>query len=502
MLFHFLFSAIILLLARTLPFAFRPRDFLISDVIAHSMIVRYGKSAPKSLLRAGQNYPVMIHYLLALLPIPMRAYVLVPFFMDLIFLAGLAMALSAMAAAGFIGYQPAILTLYLFPLYPAFVIQFYGPRSYGLNERIIGEVLFNLSVLLLIVWPSILTASLAALLLAISLLGSKFSIQATVLILLPAGVWLASPYILGALAAAFAVAVFAPGQNFSEKFKQQMKHLLWYTNYLKQPGCWAGARNKVPWPQAGESWKSYLWRLFRFITRDNAIFAGLCGHALLLFALFLTAGEWPGGGPLHAAIVFVIAGVASWLVTSFGVFKVLGEAERYLNYTAGPGFLVIAWALSRHMPSTSTLVILYAILAVLWLAVMIYLLWTKRRLDVRRQSLAPIVHWIKTREKPLRAISVLPTHEVWTLTSELLETFWWFNCFMRGDWKDMMFQYPYPKCAVIAAEQYDVVITRESILEELEEQDPCYGEIRKWPRLHQTGEYLIYAIPASRASRA
>ena len=499
---HELAAALLLIVARVFPLFFRPHDILFSDVLAHSMMVRYGKARPRELLHAGRNYPVVIHYLLARLPLPPRAFKFVPVLMDLLLFSLLALALHALRAKGIIADHAAVTALYLFALYPAFVIQFYGPRSYGLNERIAAEVLFNIAVLILIVWPSFWTAAISTVLLAILLLGSKFSIQAIVLVLLPAGVWLGSWPILASLAAAFLLALLTPGQNFAGKLRRQARHLLWYVDYLRQPDCWAGARNRLPWPRKGESSKSALWRIFRFFTRDNAISAGLLGHGLLLLALAMTAGAWPGDGPVHAAIVFTLAGTVAWLLTSFGVFKVLGEAERYLNYAAGPGFIVMAWAMSRLPPPLWLKVMIFAMLALMWLAVMAYLVWTNRRLDARRRALDPIVAWLRENDMDSRVISLLPTHECWALTAALLERFWWFDCFMRADWKQLLFRYPYPLCSTITAGGHKLLVTSEKALAGLAAEEPCYEEIRHWRLLHKSGGYLIYAIPSRDRARA
>lgn len=498
---HIILALGLLFVVRALPMLTFARRFAPSDVLAHSFMVEYGRISKKRLLEAGKQYPVFFHLLVSFIPLN-RKFIgaLLPFLSDAAVLLVMSWILNDYVATGDIDKRAAIITLYLFVFYPASTGQFFGTRNYGLNERVFVEAVFSVTVLLLIFMPSISTILIATGLLAFLLVSSKFSIQAIFLVLLPAGMILLSPCILAALSASLMIVFIVPVFHFGQKLRKQAAHLIRYVDFLKEPGNWAGSRNKLPRYHKDESRKHYLFRWARFIGRDNAITVGLIGHGLLLVTTAIVFLDSPlPASPLNDAFKLVLTGIAVWLLTSFGIFKILGEAERYLNYVMAPGFILVAYALSKIDLSSIQISALFILLFLFWLVWMIYLWKISNKHQNQRKKISRLVQNAKISERPGKIVSLTSIYECWLLLEFFGERFWWFEQFFYADWQ-AMFRYPYLKIESITSDKYACLIADEDSLAALENEEPRYGEIRKWPVLAKMDGLYAYKIPASNAS--
>jgi hypothetical protein len=226
---------------------------------------------------------------------------------------------------------------------PPLTFSFIGPRAFTLTPRSFAQDIYMLVVMLLllvetpILEGTVLWLAVAAALLAVALLSSKFTLQHiafTVPLLTLTGWW--TPLLVSLSACAIA-AIISRG-FFVQQVQGQYHHLEWYwrlnQHYIADRG---------DWPR--------LWAAIRAanlpvvaseVLVQNPILVGFVRHTAAFVALALAA-VFELHMAEHRAMWLTIVTLAPWVLTSFSAFRVLGAAERYLEY-AWPAYWFLLWA--------------------------------------------------------------------------------------------------------------------------------------------------------------
>lgn len=226
-------------------------------------------------------------------------------------------------------------------LVPGLSLLHHGPRAFSLTPRSFSQALVAGSVLLLGWHPhvgSFVPVALAAVGLTFAVTSSKFSLQFSLFVLPIAALlaWDARPVL--ALAVALVLAPLVSGGYFVRQFRGQVAHLRWYAR-----------RNQgfIMEKRGGPA----FWRQIR--DRDfAALGATLLNRNVVTSALvrepivFVAAGRFALDRPQASSLVWfgcvATTALVPYVVTSVGRARVLGEAERYLEF-AIPAAWVFFW---------------------------------------------------------------------------------------------------------------------------------------------------------------
>jgi len=284
------------------------------------------------------SYPALFHWLLSFLP-PGGVRAVDRFgglAGDLI--VGLAASLL-LREWGVLGAGGALAVAGLYLLLPGLTLPHIGPRAFTLTPRVWAQVLFALGAGCWILaqgtpwlwWLSIMP-------LAAMLLMSKFAVQ-NLLFVAPLAaliLWRVEP--LAATVGAFALALALFRGMFVRQIVGQVGHLRWYVRHNLD--MLAPREN---WRRLGATLASF--DLGGFLVEalwHNPIVSGLVRHFPIVLALVLVATS-EGRGPDPVTLAMTLAAFVPWLVTAFGKARVLGESERYLEFAAPAGWLLL-WA--------------------------------------------------------------------------------------------------------------------------------------------------------------
>jgi hypothetical protein len=251
----------------------------------------------------------------------------------------------------------AVVALYLAS--PALTLVNIGPRSFHLTPRLPSQLLFGAICVSAITAAGHLSLTLGlvvTVLLALNLLISKFALQAAVFAIPALAVSADPAFVLGCFVGACALATLLSRGFFLRQVKGQAEHLEWYV------------KRQLPHMYRGMAWRELLAAIRTGNVRDAArivIFKNPLTATLIRHLHVVAAGIWlliemPGLSPAQkAALAFTAAGATGWLMTSGGPLRVLGEAERYLEFV-----FPASWFLFWTLPDGTGLVVAIALMAI------------------------------------------------------------------------------------------------------------------------------------------
>jgi len=487
---HFLAGAAFLTVLRLLPIWLVP-DYMPGDIRAMRLFIRRERHQQGDLLRHGYNHPILFPLLISRTGIPFRIlHIVVPTLADIITLGALVATLSWLKQLGIVTPAGAIAVIYLFVFYPASIIVYIGPRSYGLSERITMEAIYTIAVLLLLLSETIFAHVIAGMLLVYLVLASRFSVQVIILVLLPALLVQRDWDGLGILVLAFLVALIMPGMHYLERLKHHWAHLMHFRRYIGDRRYLVGNRNMLP-SCRNLSLGKCMKRWFKFLTRTNAYSAGLLWHFPVIFAaLSHIAGNTPEF--LHGLAALVLWAVIAWLLTGFSIFKIAGIAERYLAFNLVPALVILAVNVGA---AVEQLLLVYIPAALLLLPITIHNLHTlTHRQRQNEKQVAQLADWLNDQPQDLRVAAALPTPYLWLLLERLWDRFSWYDIFFHGKWDEKTVLHRYPKCSYLKAGGYELFVTLPEIHRELVEYDPCYRKVLTDKK--QVGDFVVYRVRA------
>ncbi|MRD72306.1 hypothetical protein HCX48_10265 [Rhodocyclus tenuis] len=233
----------------------------------------------------------------------------------------------------------ATLSLAIYLILPSLTFSALGPRAYSLTARSFAQAIATIGLVSLVMaqmaegWACLAWGALSILAFSLVFLSSQFGSQHLFFVLLLSiplgGGWHSAL----ALSAALLVALALGQQRFIFQIKGQFKHLEWYFNlgmgFVKNRGDWVrlirgilGVNVRII---AGE---------FLF---HNPLLVGITRSLPFFLALYISF-ENISSLANRGVFSLLLGSALAWLITSFGVFRVLGEAERYLEFSIG-----LAW---------------------------------------------------------------------------------------------------------------------------------------------------------------
>lgn len=287
--------------------------------------------------RSDHDYPSFYHWLLSYLP---KYYLpLVGRYSAFMFDAGLGSLVAVLLVdrAGLDIAHAVVLTV-LFILLPSHTLVSSGPRSYSLTPRSFAQFLLGAALVIVCIAPElsasirVFALAICSILIAITQISSKFSVQ--YLWFVYSAALLISPSIDSLLVAITALGMSAAiwRDGFLRQLKGQLLHLEWYYHYgqdrLTHRGNWSRLIAALKRGQRGVILEEVFFR--------NPILAGLVRHQ----PIFWTIGFGLSGGSWNFGLALLIASVAVWLATSFGALRIFGQAERYLEFSIAPAWLL------------------------------------------------------------------------------------------------------------------------------------------------------------------
>ncbi|HUZ74131.1 MAG TPA: hypothetical protein VMU87_14205 [Stellaceae bacterium] len=255
----------------------------------------------------------------------------------------------------------AILAFYL--IAPGLTLVHIGPRAFALTPRSFSQLLAGLLIILylanadgILPLSSWLWAGLATVLVAALLLSSKFAAQVLLLYLPTLTLLTHDGTFLAIVATGVATAWIASRGYFADQVAAQIAHLAWYRRNVS---ILKGMRGDL-----GSLWRALKRRDALAVAKEvlarNPILSGLARHFLLVPGVILGLSTTRVDLPLQAALNVSLASIAAWLLTSVGAFRILGEAERYLEF----GFPAQWYLFFAVLPSRLIGVILIMLLGI------------------------------------------------------------------------------------------------------------------------------------------
>jgi hypothetical protein len=258
----------------------------------------------------------------------------------------------------------ALVALYLGS--PALTLVNIGPRSFHLTPRLPSQLLYGCIIVLVIAAggrPSPELLLLVTVLLAATLLTSKFALQVALFALPPL---MLSGRPLSALAvfvSSCLLAVVVSRGFFVRQVRAQLEHLEWYVKRHRHHMFRANAWGDIAGRLRGGDYREAV----RLLLLKDPLTAGLLRHLhIVALAAWLIATRPALTAAQSAALAFTIAGLVGWIATCAGVLRVLGESERYLEF-ALPASWFLFWSVPRDgafLAALSVAVIYEAVLYV------------------------------------------------------------------------------------------------------------------------------------------
>ncbi|WP_155823780.1 hypothetical protein [Legionella shakespearei] len=274
-----------------------------------------------------------------------------------------------------ISFNDALLVLSAYILAPGLTFSFIGPRPFSLTPRNFSQFVFLLSCFFLIISLSnsleisdfnYVAFSVASILFSILLLSSKFGTQVLVSLLL-AGIFDFKIALCIVLSAFFAL--FFHRSFFIHQIKAHVLHLDWYLKYnypfVSHRSNFSILINFIK--------SRNLRGVFYEVVFFNQLFTSILRHPTYFLALVLgIAGymhETLEGYQYYLLIILTVLFVP-FIVTNFGKARVLGEAERYIEF-AYPLQIILFFSVIPQA-YTSTLISFILIYNVIWFLYNLY----------------------------------------------------------------------------------------------------------------------------------
>lgn len=449
------------------------------------------------LVGPGRNtYPALMHVLLTFAPSRMWPALEhhLPLVMDSLVAAGA----SALLGGSLDVDTPwAVALAGLYVLSPGITLVNIGPRAFWLTPRVFSQFLFAGVILLAVeggTSPSWWSVAAQVVLLAGLLLTSKFGVQLVLLCSVPLAVATATPEALLVVAASFVAAYVLSLGFFGRQLLGQFQHLEWYV------------RRQAPFIYKGTSLRRLL-RALRsrqislvgelLLVRDP-ILAGLIRHAPGFLGVAWYAAEGgPHSGQQELALAFFVAGVVAWILTSFGILRVLGEAERYLEFV-----FPASWILFWSLPSEGFIAPIFFAAAALTAVFALVNLTALRRHAARRDTAArDEVVAAAGAHAPGVLLSLEVTEAYGYLAHrDLRICLWNGQQSLRGDTGEFldwfMLRYPvvHPENLSEIVDRFgvSVIAVRKAVAQRLREQDGLEYDLSGFSRSFESDSYELY----------
>lgn len=244
---------------------------------------------------------------------------------------------------GHVGSTEAVALVSLYLIAPGLSLVQLTPRAYSLTVRPVAEALYGVIIVVALASfpPADARAArwlfvLLVLPTTLTFVSSKFGLQNAVFVAPVLAVVSRSVLPLLVAFAAAALAVVVSKGFFLRQLQGQFYHLKWFARFRL-----GDLRHRTDWRR--------LWRAARGgdaravalqVLFDNPILTGVVRQFLFFVALgmaYLTTALAPDQ---MVAAAFCLAAVPAWLLTSIGPFRILGEAERYLEFAFPAGWFL------------------------------------------------------------------------------------------------------------------------------------------------------------------
>lgn len=345
-----------------------------------------------------------------------------------------------------------------------FTVQKNGTRTKNATPRLFGEIMVNLTFLVLWFFSDTNDPkyyALAVFLGSLVFLSSKFSNQALTLIAVVGGITLQQGAVVALPLLSWMLAYALSFGKMLPPFKNQIDYLLFYREENQKGKMKAYKRNSL----------KTLWTALKSRSPDkialqifyrNSFSIVSFQFPLFWVALAIILSNFSGTNPFCAHLV--LAATTIFLITNTGPFLFLGHAERYLNHVA----LFILTIVGAHLDRWPLLwpgVILYGLLF-LGLDFLFLREKNKRGLDRDEED---ILHWLKQQPNP-RNILAIPNMlgGGWRIMYETIHN-WFFHSQYDKDnreyWARIIRKHPFIEIDLlneILNEGIDTIIVHES----------------------------------------
>jgi hypothetical protein len=341
---------------------------LFSDTYFHLYVARVlrerGLHVPARLpgivLRHEHTYPPLYHLALAALPERWRmtAERATGALADCIMLLAAYVAVLVWMAGDPDAGVVALVVAFAFALAPGLLRIGSGPRAYNGSPRPVGQALFVLHALLAHAWVEeghlglLAGSALAA---AGVVLGSKFSVQVLLFFSFAFSAFVSLLYLTPVSAGFGAALLFVPRRTL-KTLVGHVQHSLFYARDLQRiflyphtRGFVAYVRNALGQTKAALVSRNPNTFLDWFFGERQALHLLVVAFAPCAAAPLLVAGKVLSAHE-HFALIWVLAALACFAITSLRYFMFLGEGERYLEYAMLPALYLCASVLYRWQP--------------------------------------------------------------------------------------------------------------------------------------------------------
>lgn len=449
-----------------------------SDSFGHLAIIKniHSKGIRTTARHGVSGYPIMFHWLWSWAPPtlmrrlePLNAAICDSFHVSLIFVIAF-----KLAPALQLNLQLAPWFALCLALYPGWITQVVGPRAYSFNERVFGELSFTLVMAGWLLFANGEGWAFYAISIfggVVIFLSSKFSIQAVCIFSVLLFVILGSPAFLLFPVFCYLFSLFFPVFPVTKNLKGQLIHLLGYVEIL--PKMWAGSRNdfsnRYPEKRFGQ-----LITVLDMCYRHNGIAVGLYQHfpAFLLVYVFSDSAD----GLTQILRIFVGVGMVTWLMTSLGVFKVLGEAERYLTHAILP-IALLAWSWFSQ-PGNAEFLPLVGGLFIFWALVQQAYVYVLARREMNRfdaGSYAEMLNFLED-NKGGRVATAGSLSFVWRTSLDLENPHFMFDerILDTFSYDDVFEEYPFPRREALEMLGTDLLLVEKGQLDKVRRSKPEY----------------------------
>jgi hypothetical protein len=303
---------------------------------------------PRVTLPHDYTYPYLYHLLLALFPLRHRLWVerTTGAFFDTF-----NVLLVYFFSRWIIDFYNIVVTPY-FPVYIALLMALFpglltvggGPRAYNGSPRVFGQALYLVHITSFFYYS--LTGRYPALAVSIvsgSLIffAAKFGVQVLVFFGIVFGIFL-SPFYFAVLGASFIASIIISKGRVVRVLYGHIRHSEFYTKYVKSSGA-------AEWTSDLSVFKIYAVRFYRnlkelfkgkvaaftewFTSERFFIHYVIVSYPQIILLLFIYNKFDLNEYYVKFLLIWAGASVIWFLLTSVSIFKFLGEAERYLEYS-------------------------------------------------------------------------------------------------------------------------------------------------------------------------
>lgn len=388
-------------------------------------------------------------------------------------------------------------------LYPGWITQVVGPRAYSFNERVFGELVFTLVMvgwLFFVIggaWEFYLISVFFG---AVIFLSSKFGIQVVSIFSALIFAILASPAFLLFPIFCYLFCLFFPIFPVTKNLKSQISHLIGYVRIL--PKMWAGSRNDFTNRYPEKSFGRLI-TLLDMCYRHNGIAVGLYQHFPAFFLVYVFSES--ADDLTQILRIFVGIGIIVWLVTSLGVFKVLGEAERYLNHAILP-IALLAWTWfsqsenEEFLPLVGGLFISWALLQ----QGFVYFLVRRQMNRFDAESYEEMLNFLRDHKNgPIATAGSLSF--VWRTSLDLENPHFMFDdrILSTFSYAEVFELYPFPSRKALKSLGTNFLLVEKDKLDEVQQHKPNYlSDIFASPPRFQNRSFAVYDVKGPRESAA